>query len=91
MKRPIVEVKPGQTWTDLGKRMNGRTVRVERIDSVSCTSVIRGEACNRVRLYAVCRDAGGRYTRLSVERMSTQRFWRLVRDENGKRVDVEQP
>lgn len=67
------EVKAGQTWQDCDRRMNGRCVYVNRIE---------GE-------YAYCRvGATRKTTRLLLRRMRPgSTGWRLVRDENGKRVE----
>ena len=75
-----LEVKPGQVWQDRDKRMNGRTVRV--------IEVVRKNWMSRTgALIAVCKiGATNRTTSIAVERMERQQGWKLVRDENGKRV-----
>lgn len=60
-----IEVKRGQVWRDLDKRMNGRTVTVLR--------VLEG--------FAHCRSVVGRDTRLAIARMHRHSTgWELVRE-----------
>jgi hypothetical protein len=78
-----IAVKVGQTWVDRDKRMNGRTVRVERIEHRSkLVTSSPGISGTEQVAFAVCKiGATGRYTRLAVERMERQQGWLLVRDE----------
>ena len=59
-----VEVKAGQVWRDLDKRMNGRTVVVEWVS----------------RCGTVARVKGARSTQLSISRMHRHSTgWELVK------------
>lgn len=64
-----IEVKPGQVWLDLDKRMNMRRVRVKRI--------VDGKAI----CWVLVNGLNGRETKLSIHRMhKNSTGWHLVQE-----------
>jgi len=64
-----IEVKPGQVWRDLDKRMNARTVKVWRIADgyAACFVLVNGQS--------------GKITTLAIRRMhKSSTGWELVKD-----------
>lgn len=78
--REGIEVKVGQVWQDLDKRMDGRTVLVENIDYTS------DRACNgpvaEVRsCYGPNNVTIGSISRISIRRMHKHSTgWKLIKD-----------
>lgn len=77
------DVKIGQTWIDLDKRMTGRTLRVVAIESWTNNS--RGMPFDDPR--AVVEDSVGRQFRIAIRRMEKRHLFRLVRDHDDSLVE----
>ncbi len=83
MGEPI-EVKPGQVWADNDWRSEGRTVRVDRVDSryAYCTVLTNTNNAQRMldgKLNGWAVDRRGKETRILRERMRpTSTGYRLV-------------